>query len=186
MTYKTEYNQTLEKLRSVYEYYKKFDVFVGKEFTFTVAPGRCQSIQDIKKKIMRMCVGRMIHSKPIAFMLTRENHENGWPHVHGIGWYLKDEDNSLTVTGGRMFVMEREQGKKYASKYYMYSELGRIQVNDLRTEPYVDTKDESWNDWLEYICKDQEVKWREANVLVQSEEDIRKFFSKLKVEDFVD
>lgn len=185
MEYKTEYNQSVDKLRSVYDFYNGFQGLVGKEFTFTVAPGRCSDIQSVKKKIMRMCVGRMIHSKPVAFMLTRENHENGWPHVHGIGWYPKDADNSLTVTGGRMYCMEKEPGKKFASKYYMYNELGRIQVFDLRKESY-EVDGEVWSDWLEYICKDQNVNWRESNVVVRKDVDMKIFFSNVKVENFVD
>lgn len=187
--FKIEYNQDLDKLRSVYDYYNKFEFLVGKELTFTVAPGRCKDIQDVKKKIMRMVVGRVKRSQPVAFMLTRENHENGWPHIHGIGWWPKDRDNSLTLSEGRLYVEEHQPGMKYASRGYQFSELGRSKIYDLRKEVYTVTKDdmeETWSDWLEYICKDQKVQWREGNVIVRSNIDISNFFSKVKVETYID
>ena len=199
--FNVEYNVSLDKLRSVYEFYNSFSFLVGKEVTFTIAPSRCSDIQEVKKKVMRMCVGRLKYTRPVAYMLTRENHQNGWPHVHGIVWYHKDRDNSLTLSGGRLFVEEKQEGMKYSRKNWLYNELGRVDIQELRDEPYVqkkciercgekyckhEKKEIPWSDWLEYICKDQSVNWRESNVIVRSDIDVSSFFSKLNVETFVD
>lgn len=200
IAYQAEWNQSIPKIRSVYDYYNSFDFLIGKELTFTVAPGRCVDIQAIKKKILSMVAGRMKHAAPIAFILTRENHENGWPHIHGIGWWCKDRDNSLTLSGGRLYLEEKEPGKKFVTRGYKYNELGRVQVDELRNYKYTqytcsckdkfckhEKEGQDWDDWLAYICKDQNVKWRDANVIVrQPDLDISKFFSKSKVDNFVD
>lgn len=191
MDYNCQRNVSLDTLRSVYEFYNSFSFLVAKELTFTVAPGRCTDIQDVKKYIMTTVVNRIKHSKPVAYILTRENHENGWPHIHGIGWWPKDRDNSLTLTEGRIFLEEHWKGMKYPTRGYYYNELGRVRVDPLRSESYTQIKDREeivWKDWLEYICKDQQVKWRVGNAVVRSDLDISKFFSKVETEtsDIVD
>lgn len=142
---------------------------------------------------MRMVYGRMFHSKPVGFILTRENHENGWPHLHGIAWWPKYADNSMTLTEGRLILSERVEGKRYTRKVTMYNELGRVEVYPLRTEPYIQykcpnkcrdkyckcKKDETpWDGWFDYIMKDQEIPWREANVMVETQLEIQNLFSK--------
>lgn len=160
----TKYNVSEDTIRTLYDYFNTLENVVAYEVTFTVAPGRCNDINEIKKKIMAMCVGRTWRSKPCGFYLVRENHKNGWPHIHGVIWYPSYADNALTLQGGRIFVERQMYKSKYPSKTFEYNELGKTTLFPLRQEPY-EVDGEAWGDWFHYTMKDQNVKWRNKNVI---------------------
>lgn len=168
-------NSSLEELNKIYETYNAMSGLVASEVTFTVAPDRCKDIQSVKKRIIHICSRRIEASVGcVAYVLTRENHENGWPHVHGIVWYPKDQNNAKTLSGGRIYKQEtvEENGKTKKRMVHLFNELGRTQIDLLRTEPYVQNNklennnkinNKSYLNWLDYIVKDQEIKWKIKN-----------------------
>ena len=94
----------VESLEKVYNHFQSIPALIGSEVTFTFAPGRCVDIQSIKKRCIQMVARRIDASVHCAgYILTRENHENGWPHIHGIVWYPKDHNNAATLSGGRIW-----------------------------------------------------------------------------------
>lgn len=203
MSYKIEYSVSVDRLRKVYDFYMDFpeSCFVAKELTFTVAPGRCRDIQFVKNSIMHRVVGRIRFSKPIAVILTRENHANGWPHIHGIGWWPRSKDNSLTLSEGRIYERPsldfegdmfngwngKEVFRALNRNMVLYPELGRVSIDNLRVEPYKQHgKDVEWKNWFDYIIKDQGVKWRCANAVMTGEIDVSDFFSKSDVDTIID
>lgn len=186
--YKIENNVSIERMRQVWNKFNAIDHLVGRELNFTVAPSRCSDIQYIKKRIMSLVTGRIKMSKPVAFIMTRENHKSGWPHIHAVGWWDSDRDNSETLGDGRVYVVQKDENKKFATGRYMFNELGKVKIySDLRVEPYIqESTGEAYEDWLDYMCKDQNVNWREKNCIGFGELDVSKFFSKDKIDTFVD
>lgn len=175
--YNVRKNVASDALKHHYEYMMQLcdgDVKrngVASEITITVAPGRCHDIQEAKKNIMTVAIRRILRSDPVAVLLVRENHENGWPHLHGIVVYPSVRNNANTLTEGRMWVEEPVPGKDFSKKYVLFSMLGRTQVDPLRTEPYIQydkngNEKARWDSWFHYIVKDQLVKWQEGNCVI--------------------
>jgi len=157
---------TVQQLRNYYDSYNEIDFLQAMEITITVAPSRCKDMQNIKNNIMKLASNRLKRIPGIyAFILTRENCKSGWPHVHGVAWFPAHNNNAQTLFGGRLLTENKieKRNEIIIKTMYLYNELGKSQVDFLRTEPYKDQKGAEWNDWFDYIVKDQHVPWRTPN-----------------------
>lgn len=179
---------TIQQLRNYYDTYNEIDFLQAMEITITVAPSRCKDIKNIKNRIMNIASSRLKRIPGIyAFILTRENCLSGWPHVHGVAWFPAHENNAQTLFGGRL---QDEQittrgNTTYVRPQWSYNELGKSQVDFLRTEPYKDQKGEEWNDWFDYIVKDQKTPWRIPNAHWHTEK-IDDYFKPIFTDAFID
>lgn len=144
-------NMTMEEIDDLYHFFINNDKCVGYEVTFTINPKKSRGIQEAKKTIMTS-VCKKFYNVPgfVGCIFTRENHESGWPHIHGIMWFLKEVDNS------KMLSSVYGDGR---------SQIGRVQVDSLRVDEYVDAEGNNRENWLDYICKEQGNPWQVANVI---------------------
>lgn len=179
-------NLDLEDLTSFYNRIQKVPNLVAREVTFTINPSVTGGVQEAKKHIMRWAHLKLkyLEDKGLkAYLFTRENHANGWAHLHGIVWFNKENDNSLMLSRPIEMIV-KEQGSKYSRKRTLVPQIGRTWVDPLRTESY--EKDGIiFNSWFDYICKEQHINWREKNMIYENI-DITDFFNIKKDDDFVD
>jgi len=156
--YQTQYNADLKCIHQTYDHFNAISGLNAHEITFTVDPKNVKDIQRLKRDIMSMVVARIKdHSNCVAYILTRENHANGYPHIHGIVWFPKDNDNVASLTKGGI----------YNGRNSKFVELGYSKIyNNLRTTPYVQEKTgNSYLSWLDYMLKDQTINWRTKNAV---------------------
>lgn len=178
------YNTSQVALKQMFQLMQSLPGCIASEVTFTFHPGRVDDVQNLKKNCMKIVAERILRSKYIVgFILTRENHANGFPHIHGIVWYPWDHNNAKTLIEGRIFVPSSKNPR--INSHYLFNELGKIQVDKLRTEPYVNKKGEVYDSWFEYILKDQEVNWKIKNCV--STLDIKlEYYNEPKIPEFID
>lgn len=187
--YQLEYRATLPRLRSYYDQMQNIPGLIASEVTFTFAPGRCDDIQKTKKRCMSLIAARLKQCKYlVGAIMTRENHENGWPHVHGIVWFPEDHNNALTLSGGRLWVPRKSKAEP---AHWICNELGNTRIDPLRVEPYTKYTNGlldpgKWASWFDYITKEQHVAWTDPNLIVIGSYSIDNFFSKPKVETTID
>ena len=97
-----KFHNNVNHMYAMYDKLIKIQTIVGYEITVTLDPKRCRCINEAKKMIIAWIHRRMVFAKGlVAYMFMREDHENGWPHLHGIVWFNKDQDNAMTLRGGR-------------------------------------------------------------------------------------
>lgn len=183
-------NATKEQLSAVYEFMQRIPNVTASEVTFTVAPSRCKDVQDIKKRIMTL-VERRIKDTPglVGFIITRENHKNGWPHVHGIVWYESDNNNAMQLGEGRVWSQldgPDELSPNRKTRFgYKFNELGKSQLYPLRINEY-EINNNKWKNWFEYILKDQEINYKIRNKYFIKDIKIDLYFEKIEIDAFVD
>lgn len=162
----------VKKLTEIYDKLQALAGLTASEVTFTLAPSRTPGIQESKRNILKWVEQRILHHKTqglAGYILTRENHANGWAHVHGIVWFQTIKNNALMLSEGRVWSNRVINNKKEG---WLFTPLGRSRVDPLRTETY-QVDDKEYNGWIDYITKDQGINWREPyryGVLVSVED----------------
>lgn len=182
----TYQNATKEHLLDVYNFMQTIPNVTASEVTFTVAPSRCVDVQDIKRWIMTK-VERRIKEVPglVGFILTRENHKNTWPHVHGIVWFESDNNNAPQLGEGRYWSKISSDNEKRVRYGWKYNELGSTKVYPLRVDKY-EQNGKEWKDWFEYIIKDQDINYKIKNKYFIKDIKIELYFEKIEINEFVD
>lgn len=156
----------VKKLTEIYDKLQALPGLTASEVTFTLAPSRTPGIQEAKRSMLKWVEQRILHHKKqglAGYILTRENHANGWAHVHGIVWFQTIKNNALMLSAGRIWSDRMVNNKKEG---WLYNPLGKTEVDKLRVDKYEQIKKgdktgTEYNGWIDYITKDQGINWRE-------------------------